>query len=60
MELGGWKYFWSLDAALDLAFPLPTQTLAQGRDDDPVAALCEGRTIWNSDGTDGPCLICPP
>jgi bifunctional non-homologous end joining protein LigD len=21
---------------------------------------CEGRTIWNSDGTDGPCLICPP
>ena len=20
----------------------------------------EGRTIWNSDGTDGPCLICPP
>lgn len=22
--------------------------------------ICEGRTIWNSDGTDGPCLICPP
>jgi hypothetical protein len=22
--------------------------------------ICEGRTIWNSDGTEGPCLICPP
>lgn len=22
--------------------------------------LCEGRTIWNSDGTDGPVLICLP
>lgn len=21
---------------------------------------CQGRTIWNSDGTDGPCLICAP
>lgn len=22
--------------------------------------VTEGRTIWNSDGTDGPALICPP
>ena len=22
--------------------------------------ICEGRTIWNSDGTEGPALICPP
>ena len=27
---------------------------------DPVADICQGRTIWNSDGTDGPALICPP
>jgi hypothetical protein len=26
----------------------------------PRPDLCEGRTIWNSDGTDGPCLICSP
>lgn len=25
-----------------------------------VVELTEGRTILNSDGTDGPCLICPP
>lgn len=25
-----------------------------------IEEITEGRTIWNSDGTDGPCLICPP
>jgi len=25
-----------------------------------IADVCNGRTIWNSDGTDGDCLICPP
>lgn len=27
---------------------------------DAVDGICQGRTIWNSDGTNGPCLICPP
>jgi len=27
---------------------------------DTDKALASGKTIWNSDGTDGPCLICPP
>src|SRR5262245_45255648 len=25
-----------------------------------VEEITQGRTIWNSDGTDGPCLICAP
>jgi hypothetical protein len=31
--------------------PSPTPT---------VADICQGRTIWNSDGTDGTCLVCLP
>ena len=44
---------WHLDTFSDNSQPSPSQ------EDDPLAA-CEGRTIWNSDGTDGLCLICPP
>lgn len=43
----GWDHFTTAPAKPE---PPPPQ------DDDP----CQGRTIWNSDGTDGPCLICPP
>ena len=25
-----------------------------------IADVCNGRTIWNSDGTDGDCLVCAP
>jgi hypothetical protein len=25
-----------------------------------IADVCNGRTIWNSNGTDGACRICPP
>ncbi len=28
--------------------------------EDQPADSCEGRTIWNSEGTNGPCLICAP
>jgi len=27
---------------------------------DTIEEITEGRTIWNSDGKSGPCLICPP
>jgi protein-L-isoaspartate O-methyltransferase len=27
---------------------------------DPIEEITQGRTIWNSDGTDGPCLITSP
>ena len=28
--------------------------------DRKIAEITQGRTIWNSDGTDGPCPICFP
>lgn len=65
-QLGGSWYhgivsFWDdpteqIEQAIRAAETLDILVQPAPRPDDP----CEGRTIWNSDGIDGPCLICPP
>lgn len=49
------RYPWGNRVRVVKVHPTPMPTEAQMK-----AALSGEKTIWNSDGTDGPCLICAP
>lgn len=55
---------WANDGLLEDAPVEPTVSISAPANEpekmDMPADPCEGRTIWNSDGMNGPCLICPP
>lgn len=38
---------------------IPVETVVD-KEPETVEDVCQGRTIWNSDGKSGPALICPP
>jgi len=50
----------AVPVAVPAAAPVEIHHAVVGRESARAADPCEGRTIWNSDGTTGPCLICPP
>ena len=65
-DLGAWVAVFLTDSKVHpkptkaAPAPAPEPEAEAEPEIDHVQAVTQGRTIWNSDGTDGPCLICPP